>query len=488
MMNKPAGKNLAGVPTIRDKDGHEVIDWTKIDTPLTHEGKKIILPGDPDDMPYDTAIDVIKRVKQSEMQTYSVQERVDGLPWDALVAVFRAMQEIYGVILPQSMKTWFGDRPPEFVSIRTGLGDKDIVQVPVGLYTLPGMKAPIMVNMEYRGCNMAGEVNKRDRARFVEIATRAKEIVQTDSIYKGKAIRMLIDADGDLDLQMQPEFFDIRNVTEGDMIHNRVTQSIIETSILSPIKNEAACRKHNIPLKRGVLLEGRYGTGKTLTARVTAKVASDHGWTFIVIAKAEGLSAALSAAQRYQPAVVFAEDIDRFGDRSKESVNDLVNLMDGLVPAHAAVMTVLTTNFIEQIDRALLRPGRLDAVISIDAPDADTVGRLIRLYGSSLLGEDVALDAVGDILAGQIPATVAEVVKRAKLAMLVEDREALSEADLVTAAESMKRHLALLEGIKPPRSKGDVLAECLREVILDADVMGDFLRKLDAIARQQSKR
>ena len=36
-----------------------------------------------------------------------------------------------------------------------------------------------------------------------------------------------------------------------------------------------------------------------------------------------------------------------------------MNLMDGLVPAHAAVMTVLTTNFIEQIDKALLRPGRL---------------------------------------------------------------------------------------------------------------------------------
>ena len=207
-----------------------------------------------------------------------------------------------------------------------------------------------------------------------------------------------------------------------------------------------------------------------------------------MIAKAEGLSAALNAAQRYQPAVVFAEDIDRFGDRTKESVNDLVNLMDGLIPANAAVMTVLTTNFVEQIDRALLRPGRLDAVVSIDAPDAETVGRLIRLYGAELLAADVGLEQAGEILQGQIPATVAEVVKRAKLAMLTEDREALSEADLVTAAESMKRHLALLEGIKPPRSKGDILAECLREVILDADVMGDFLRKLETIARQQSKR
>ena len=114
-MNKPAGSELKGVPMKRDKDGHEIIDWTKIDTPLAHEGKKIVLPGDPDDMPYDDAIEVIQRVKQAESQTYSVQERVDGLP-DALVAVFRAMQEIYGVVLPQTMKTWFGDRAPEFVT------------------------------------------------------------------------------------------------------------------------------------------------------------------------------------------------------------------------------------------------------------------------------------------------------------------------------------------------------------------------------------
>ena len=487
-MNKPTGRELTGVPTKRDKDGNEVIDWTKIDTPLKHEGKQITLPGDPENMPYDDAIKVIQQVKQAESQTYSVSERVDGLPWDALVAVFRAMQEIYGVVLPQTMQTWFGDRPPQFVSIKTGPNPLDVVQVPVGLYTLPGMKAPIMVQMEYRGCTMNGEVNKRDRARFVEIAKRAKEIVQSDSIYKGKAIRMMVDKDGDLDLAMQPEFFDIRGVSEHDMIHNRVTQSIIETSILSPIKHEAACRKHKIPLKRGVLLEGRYGTGKTLTARVTAKVAVDHGWTFIVIARAEGLSAALNAAQRYQPAVVFAEDIDRFGDRSKESVNDLVNMMDGLVPANAAVMTVLTTNFVETIDKALLRPGRLDAVVSIDAPDGETVGRLIRLYGAELLSEDVELEQVGYILAGQIPATVAEVVKRAKLAMLTEDREALTEADLVTAAESMKRHLALLEGITPSKSKGDALAEALRGVVLDADVVTDFFNRMEAIARQAAKK
>ena len=181
-MNKP----VAGVPVKRDKEGNEIIDWTKIDTPLVHEGKQIKLPGDPENMPYDDAIQVIQRVKQSESQTYTVSEKVDGLPWDALVAVFRAMQEIYGVILPQSMKTWFGDRPPSFVTIKTGPDAKDVVQVPIGLYTLPGMKAPIMVQMEYKGCTMNGEVNKRDRARFVEIATRAKQIVKVEFDLQGQ--------------------------------------------------------------------------------------------------------------------------------------------------------------------------------------------------------------------------------------------------------------------------------------------------------------
>lgn len=451
------------VPRIGDGIGET--DWTRIDTPLERVGKKIILPNDPDEMPIGHAITTLQRIQKAESQTYTVLEVVKGLPWDAAVAVYRAMQQTYGVALPETIRRWYGDTDPTFLTVKTGPRATDVIQVPVGQFTLPTMGAKVHVYIDADGANIHSTVTLKDRARIIELANLARRLINSESIYKGKAIALKVDEDGDLDIGEQPDFFDVSDVQETDMIHNKVTADIIKTSILAPLKHSDACRKHGIPLKRGILLEGRYGCGKTLTARVAAAVAQANGWTFINLERAQGLEAALQTARMYQPCVVFAEDIDRFGDRTEEPVNDLINLLDGLVPAGSEIMTVLTTNHVERIDKALLRPGRLDAVISIDAPDAEAVQRLIRHYGGANLPEGVPLETVGEALAGQVPASVAEVVKRAKLAMLIEDRVELNEADLVTAAESAVRHMALLADMPTPKTVGDRLADCFAELL-----------------------
>lgn len=448
-------------------DAEQQIDWSKIDTGLEYEGQKIVLPADPANMPLDTAIDTLKRVKISEEQTYDTHEQVFGLPWDALVGIFKAMQEIYGVLLPETMRGWFFDQNPSFISVKTGLAKSDVIMVPVGQIGLPGMKSPVNVGIHEDFAYIAGTVHKADRQRLVQIAERAREIMKESSIYKGKAISLQVNDKGHIILDKQPTFFDVRYVKEADMIHNDVTRNLIESSIFAPIKFSDACRRHKIPLKRGILLEGRYGCGKTLTARVTASVAMQNGWSFVMIDKPQGLSAALKTAVMYEPCVVFAEDIDRFGDRSSDAVNELVNLIDGLVPASKAIMTVLTTNYIEKIDKALLRPGRFDAVISIDPPDAGTVARLVRHYGDKALSPDVDVAEVGNILAGQIPATIAEVVKRAKLSMLIHGRDDLTANDLETAAHGMARHLRLLDDKDPEPSPGDRLFTLLKDNVAE---------------------
>lgn len=466
-------------PVVADRD--KEIDWTKLDTGIEYKGKKIILPGDPGEMPLDAAIATLERIQEAEAQVYDAHEHVEGLPWDAAVATFLALQDIYGVILPKTVMTWFGPRNPSFLTVKTGPGEHEVVQVPVGTFQLPGMKASINVGIYSGGVQIYGKVNKKDRARLVEIAQLARKKVITSSIYKGKAIQLKVDEDGDLDMSNQPDFYDVSDVKETDAIYNRPTEAIIRTSILAPMKHSEACRKNGISLKRGILLEGRFGCGKSLTARVAAKVAIDNGWTFIIIDRAQGLKPALETARRYQPCVVFAEDIDRFGDRTKEKVNDLVNLLDGLVPLGSAIMTILTTNFIGNIDKALLRPGRFDAVISIDAPDAEAVTRLITHYAGDALDAEVPLMATGELLAGQIPASIAEVVKRAKLAMLTEDRQNLTEDDLLTAAESAMRHLALLADLPPEKSAGDKLADALVDVLnQDTSDMSDVVDGIDS--------
>jgi ATPase family associated with various cellular activities (AAA) len=420
-------------------------DWTKIDTSIKFDGKQIVLPADPSEMDYDDAIETIGRIRDQENQEFDVKELVQGAPWDTLVAVYRAMQEIYGVVLAQSQKTWFGEIKPDFITVHTGYRDEDRIQVPMGQMSLPGVEAPVQIVMRSEGTFILGTVRRRDRARLVEIANLARAMINTNSVYKGKAIRLNVDEDGSLELSSQPEFLNLTGVKESDIIHTKDTEAQIRTNLFAPLKHTDACRKNRIPLKRGILLEGKYGTGKSLTARVTAKIATDNGWTFIMLNRAQGLRAAIEFARIYQPCVIFAEDIDRAADREDEDVNDLVNLLDGMISKTMEMMVVLTTNFIDKIDRSLLRPGRFDAVISIDTPDADTAQRIIRSYARELLDVDEELGEVGEATAGMIPASIREVVERAKLSMLTEGRLSLSAEDLRVSAIGMKRHMALLD-------------------------------------------
>lgn len=457
-------------------------DWTKIDTEIRHEGKQITLPADPGRMDYDDAIQTLERVRDQENQEFDVSETVKGAPWDTLVAVYRAMQDIYGVVLARGIQTFFGEIKPDFVTVITGHGDTDRLQVPAGMMNLPGVTSPVFVTMSPDGTIIHGTVRKRDRAILVEIANRARAILRESSIYKGKAIRLNVGDDGALGLTVQPEFLDLSSVRESDIIHTKFTEAQIRTSIFAPLKHTAACRANRVPLKRGILLEGKYGTGKSLTARVTAKVATENGWTFIMLNRSQGLKAAIEFAREYQPCVIFAEDIDRAADRSDEGVNDLVNLLDGLISKSMEMMVVLTTNFIENVDQSLLRPGRFDAVISIDAPDAETAERIIRTYAGPLLDPAADLGTVGTETAGMIPASIREVVERAKLSMLTEGRDCLTVDDLLVSAIGMQRHMALLAPKAPGLTPSQMFAKAFVELLGETgNGNSDVIEHLDDI-------
>jgi transitional endoplasmic reticulum ATPase len=448
------------------------VNWDRLDVGIEHAGRAITLPADPDKMPTEKAIEALRRKLADESQTFNVHEAIDAYVLDAAVAFVKAMTNLYGWASPATtiQKTMFGTRknPPSMISVKTGHRDEDVVQCPFGAFNIPGVDETIHTTTDENNKGQQvfvihAEIKKKDKHLLLELANETRRIVREESIYKGKAIRLAVDDDGSLNLNDPPAFLNV-SVKE-DIIFDSDIEAMIIDNILVPVMHTDACRKLKVPLKRGILLEGRYGTGKTLVARDLARECELSGWTFILLDKVQGLRVALEFANRYAPAVVFAEDIDRIMTERDEAANDLVNVIDGVISKRAEIMTVLTTNFVEKLNPVILRPGRLDAVISLKAPSDEAVQRLLRVYAGKLLAVDADLTQAGKELSGQIPASIRECVERAKLGMIGRGDKHLSDNDLVTAAKTMKNHLELLNRDLKQPSVAEKLAESLHEVV-----------------------
>jgi transitional endoplasmic reticulum ATPase len=297
---------------------------------------------------------------------------------------------------------------------------------------------------------ISGTVIQKDRTKVDDIISKVHAIIRSNSIYKGKAVRIDMsytrDGEGFNMTEDVPEFIDIRNIKENELILPRHIEQLLKVALFAPIEHTEVCRQRKIPLKRGVLLSGEYGVGKTLTAYITALKAVKNGWTMLYLKNVEDLASAIELARLYAPAVVFAEDIDHVVplDRNEEA-NEILNTIDGIDGKSNEIIVVLTTNHIENIHAALLRPGRLDAVVQIPTPDAEAVERLVRLYARDTLSKNIDLAPIGNMLAGAIPALIREVVERSKMWSIVEgDGKQITAEALETSARAMQEHLKLL--------------------------------------------
>lgn len=450
-----------------DDDGNVKVS----DPGFERQGSKIILPAIPSPMPIVEAVGALLRYMEEEETEMDAREDILAFPADAAVAFNKALKEIYGWAESVPTPGFFGPQPPQMITVQTGPKKTDFVQVPWGSFQIPGIENRLTLDAYPTPDGMMtvlyGSVKKRERHVLVNLANRTREILELESIYKGKAIELRPAADGTLDLSNAPTFFDPGNA---ELILNDDEMGHLESSLWAPIKYTMQCISAKIPLKRGVLLEGSYGIGKTLCGKQTASIAIDNGWTFIMLDDVRALKTALIFAKRYQPAIVFAEDIDRLAANRDQAGNDLLNVIDGVISKDAQVITVLTTNFVEKINKAMLRPGRLDAVISVRPPQAKAVKRLLRLYGRDQLDSNEPLEKISDALAGQIPATIREVVERSKLSMIYNQRTRVTEEDLLNAAHGMKAHLDLLKEQPAPKSIEEQVGSSLMDLLAKRDV------------------
>lgn len=440
-------------------------------------GTKMIIP---EGMSLDQGIDLLTRRKKYETEKTVVRRSYSVFPYDGAVSLDNVLRRKYGWAQAIATPGFFGDTPPELKVINVGPGGRTRA-VTWGRFSLPGVAGFIQTNAQRQNNGMwyfelVSEVRRADEGRVRELMEDVYHECQASSIYRGQAVKMRFrDDDGD-QVMPEPEFLDTASIDPEMVVFSDVTQHSIRTNLFTPITRTADLLRNGIPIKRGVLLGGVYGTGKTLAAAVASKLAVENEITYLYVPRADELKDAIEFAKLYQnPAsVVFCEDIDRVtkGERSV-AMDDILNIIDGIDTKTSNIMVVLTTNHMDNINPAMLRPGRLDAVIPVTPPDAKAVERLVRVYAKGAVDANTDLSAVGTALDGRIPAIIAEVVKRAKLSELSmlapgEMVRNLSAEALLEAANTMTAQISLLEAAMNPPAEEPTLKDALIDTMREA--------------------
>lgn len=420
---------------------------------IVYHGEKLILPSG---MAIMDAVGLLLDKQEHLEKPISFNEKFDALPYDGAYAINEVLAAKYGWAQSVATPGFFGPTPPAMLNVAVGVGK--FKSVPWGSFSIPGVDGRLetgvqMTNGRFQ-FTLSAQIKRKDEETVREIFQLVRVHLKENSIYRGQALKIRFkDDSGDRIAMPEPEFIDTNKIDRTKLIYSADVMDAVETNLFAPIERVQDFVDNQLPIKRTVMLAGTYGTGKTMAATVASKIAVENNITYIYCARADELTEALEFARQYQsPAsVVFCEDIDRELDGERDAImDDMLNLIDGVDTKHSNIITVLTSNAIEKINAAMLRPGRLDAIIDVTPPDAEAVVKLIRSIAGESIDATTNLDQAGAVLAGSIPAVISEVVKRAKIVQLRrQDRGTkvtkLGEDAVLEAAKTMSGQLTLLK-------------------------------------------
>jgi hypothetical protein len=205
----------------------------------------------------------------------------------------------------------------------------------------------------------------------------------------------------------------------GQLIMPEQTLAAVQRQVVDVARHKERLLAAGQHLKRGLLLYGPPGVGKTHTVRYLIGSLTDTTVISLTGGALHLIAEACSVARALEPAMLVVEDVDLIAeDRGMHPgqhplLFQLLNEMDGLA-ADADVVFVLTTNRADLLEPALAaRPGRVDQAVELTLPDLDARRRLFELYRGALQIDTSGLDAVLARTEGVTASFLKELMRRA---------------------------------------------------------------------------
>jgi cell division protease FtsH len=259
-------------------------------------------------------------------------------------------------------------------------------------------------------------------------------------------------------------------------------------------------------MPRGILLVGPPGTGKTLLSRAVAGEAkvpyfslsgSDFVEMFVGVGAAR-VRDLFKHAKKNAPCIVFLDEIDALGrkrggaqirtnEEREQTLNQLLVEMDGF-NTDCAVVVIAATNRPDVLDPALLRSGRFDRRVAIDAPDLNGRRAILSLYAAHKpLAEDIDLDVVARQTPGFTGADLANLLNEAAI-LAARNKKAsigsheLEEASLRVMAGPEKRSRM----ITPEEKAIIAYHEVGHALVMKSIAKSDPVHKVSVVSRGQA--
>ncbi len=312
-----------------------------------------------------------------------------------------------------SGKLGYREEDPHFSEVETGLSKKEKLVTNGQLFlTREKSKLVVTVDISHRAdaLTIGVEGLARQKKGIETFVNAVEKIAKEENFFRGQKLNFC----GTI------EFLDIKPRAWDTVILSDEYKKEIRANTVEFLREAKLWEELGVPTKRGLMLAGEPGTGKTIVCR--AIMGEAEGITCITtgayaLGEREYISLLYTVAQELSPCIVLIEDVDLigqvdsdYGGHRNPALVSLLDAMDGVEP-RKEVVTVATTNCFALLDKALSqRPSRFDRVIQFTVPNSAERGILIDSLCQKIKLNEITKEYIARHTAGFTPAQIQEVV------------------------------------------------------------------------------